>query len=74
MVFQPAFPTISFLQVPNTMASNSSKGTPKLSIPEGNDNVLEKAAAPIATLASHADPWPHYIMSGACELPGEEWV
>jgi hypothetical protein len=54
------------------MASNSSKGTPKLSIPEGNDNVLEKAAAPIATLASHADPWPHYIMSGACELLGKQ--
>lgn len=34
---------------------------------QGNDNVLQKAAAPIATLSSHADPWPHYIMSSACK-------
>jgi hypothetical protein len=34
---------------------------------QGNDNILEKAAAPIATVASHADPWPHYLMSVACE-------
>lgn len=27
---------------------------------------LLQAAAPLATVSSHADPWPHYIMSGAC--------
>jgi uncharacterized membrane protein (UPF0136 family) len=30
------------------------------------DSKAEKAAAPIATLSSHVDPWPHYIMSLAC--------
>jgi len=47
--------------------TNRDASTAKLHVPEGNDNVLQKAAAPIATLSSHADPWPHYIMSGACE-------
>ncbi|WIA33908.1 hypothetical protein OEZ86_007007 [Tetradesmus obliquus] len=46
--------------------ANPSGGTPKLTMPQGNDNVLEKVAAPIATVASHSDPWPHYLMSGAC--------
>eukprot|EP00879_Flechtneria_rotunda_P015964 GHRR01016696.1.p1 GENE.GHRR01016696.1~~GHRR01016696.1.p1 ORF type:complete len:156 (-),score=48.87 GHRR01016696.1:250-717(-) len=50
----------------NTSVSDA--GTPKLKVPEGNDNILEKAAAPIATIASHADPWPHYLMTGACGL------
>jgi hypothetical protein len=25
-----------------------------------------QAAAPLATISSHTDPWPHYIMAGAC--------
>ncbi|GBF93116.1 hypothetical protein Rsub_05845 [Raphidocelis subcapitata] len=42
------------------------EGTPKVKMPEGNDAVLQKAASPLATVSSHTDPWPHYIMSGAC--------
>lgn len=41
------------------MASNDS--TPKLHASQGNDNIVEKVAAPLATLSSHADPWPHYM-------------
>lgn len=52
------------------MTIKQDSSTPKLLAPEGNDNVLEKAAAPLATLSSHSDPWPHYIMSGACEYHG----
>lgn len=32
-----------------------------------DQNVAQQAAAPVATLSSSVDPWPHYIMSGACE-------
>lgn len=46
--------------------SQDKSSTSKLSVPQGNDSIIEKAAAPIATVSSHADPWPHYIMSGAC--------
>lgn len=49
------------------MTIKQDSNTPKLHAPEGNDNVLQKAAAPLATISSHSDPWPHYIMSGACE-------
>jgi hypothetical protein len=50
--------------------SNSNDKGPSagpIKTPAGNHNVLEKAAAPLATVSSHADPWPHYIMTGACE-------
>lgn len=55
------------------MTSSTPNTTPTLKVPQGNDNVLEKAAAPIATLSSHADPWPHYIMTGACEWGAPGW-
>lgn len=42
-------------------STNRDAATPKLHVPQGNDNVLEKAAAPLATISSHADPWPHYM-------------
>ncbi|KIY92913.1 hypothetical protein MNEG_15051 [Monoraphidium neglectum] len=46
------------------------EGTPKLKAPspgpDGNEDVAKKAAAPLATASSHSDPYPHYIMSGAC--------
>jgi uncharacterized membrane protein (UPF0136 family) len=51
---------------PASNTTSAPEGTPKLKAPEGNENVLQKAAAPLATLSSHSDPWPHYIMSGAC--------
>jgi hypothetical protein len=35
--------------------------------PPADANVVEKVASPLATLSSHVDPWPHYIMSAACE-------
>jgi hypothetical protein len=38
----------------------------KLRMPKENDNIAQAAAAPIATVASHADPWPHYLLTGAC--------
>ena len=30
-------------------------------------DVLKQVASPMATASSHLDPYPHYIMSGACE-------
>lgn len=33
----------------------------------GNQSLTEKVSSPMATLSSNVDPWPHYIMSGACE-------
>jgi hypothetical protein len=35
--------------------------------PPADANAAEKLASPLATLSSHVDPWPHYIMSAACE-------
>lgn len=35
--------------------------------PPADAGVVEKVASPLATLSSHVDPWPHYIMSAACE-------
>ena len=51
--------------------TNASEGMPELKAPEGNDSILQKAAAPLATFASHPDPWPHYIMSGAYKQQAE---
>lgn len=55
---------------PASTTTSADSSTPKLQVPEGNDNALQAAAAPIATISSHADPYPHYIMSGACECEG----
>jgi len=35
-------------------------------VPEGNTDIAKKAAAPLATISSHTDPYPHYLMAGAC--------
>eukprot|EP00877_Chromochloris_zofingiensis_P009254 jgi/Chrzof1/4582/Cz14g19040.t1 len=44
----------------------SPEGTPKMRQPEENkDSLTEQAAAPLATVSSHSDPWPHYLMSAA---------
>jgi hypothetical protein len=34
--------------------------------PPADAGAIEKVASPLATLSSHVDPWPHYIMSAAC--------
>lgn len=34
--------------------------------PPADAGTLEKVASPLATLSSHVDPWPHYIMGAAC--------
>jgi len=36
--------------------------------PPKDAGVVEAVASPLATLSSHLDPWPHYIMSAACEF------
>lgn len=38
----------------------------EMEIPRDQD-VVKQVASPMATLSSHVDPYPHYIMSGACE-------
>jgi hypothetical protein len=48
-------------------SSSANRDTPKMHAPAGNDNVLQKVGAPLAAISSHADPWPHYTMSAACE-------
>jgi hypothetical protein len=37
------------------------------------DTTGEKALSPITTVASHVDPYPHWIMSGAC-VAGSYWT
>lgn len=31
-----------------------------------DQSVTAQVASPVASLSSKVDPWPHYIMSGAC--------
>ncbi|GIL95791.1 hypothetical protein Vretimale_1723, partial [Volvox reticuliferus] len=45
--------------------AQSSKMPTEMEIPRDQD-ALKRASSPIATLSSHVDPYPHYIMSGAC--------
>lgn len=56
-------------------APSHSAGSPEM----GSGNRVEipkdqprtaQAAAPVATLSSKVDPWPHYLMSGACAGAG----
>lgn len=49
--------------------SSSDRPATKVEIP-GNQSLPEKVASPVATLSSSVDPWPHYIMSGACAGAG----
>lgn len=52
---------------PAPPAQNSRVPAPSdMEIPRDQD-VVKQVASPMATLSSHVDPYPHYIMSGACE-------
>ncbi|GLC44276.1 hypothetical protein PLESTB_000760100 [Pleodorina starrii] len=42
-----------------------SQGRTEMEIPR-DQSAIKQAASPVATLSSHVDPYPHYIMSGAC--------
>ncbi len=39
---------------------------PDMEIPRDQD-VVKRVSSPMATVSSHLDPYPHYIMSGACK-------
>ncbi|PNW79186.1 hypothetical protein CHLRE_09g405300v5 [Chlamydomonas reinhardtii] len=45
--------------------AQSSRAPADMEIPRDQD-VLKQVASPMATASSHLDPYPHYIMSGAC--------
>ncbi|KXZ49720.1 hypothetical protein GPECTOR_20g577 [Gonium pectorale] len=45
--------------------AQSSKVPTEMEIPR-DQNALQRTSSPMATLSSHLDPYPHYIMSGAC--------
>ncbi|KAG2488772.1 hypothetical protein HYH03_012769 [Edaphochlamys debaryana] len=54
---------------PNTPLPDRIPRPSETEIPRDQDAV-KRAASPVATLSSHVDPWPHYIMSGACAGAG----
>jgi uncharacterized membrane protein (UPF0136 family) len=46
--------------------ANKDQHPTKLVNPDSNEKTSQKAAAPLASLSSHVDPFPHYVMAAAC--------
>ena len=59
---------------PRKMSRDERSKTTKVETPQGrnNESLTANMAAPIATISSHADPWPAYLMAAASERAPRE--
>jgi hypothetical protein len=62
----PLPPPFLYKMAPPASQTPVGQQHPPVNNPDTN-NPIQKVAAPLATISSHSDPWPHYFMSGACE-------
>lgn len=62
----PSTYTMSSQAKPNSALSTDRQPATKLEVPK-DQPPLAQAASPIVSLSSSMDPFPHFIMTGACE-------